>query len=790
MKESFTHKALRWVEPIIFGRRLITLIVLIGITLVLAYSAAGTHISAGYQKTIPLDHPYMQVFKEYYDEFGGANTVIVALTQKDGSSIYNKKFLTKLKKVTDAVFFLPGIDRARVMSIFTPNVQYAEVIEGGLSGSTVVPADYEPTQAMFNRIRDNVSKASIIGRLVSNDQTAALVTGELIDVDPVTGKPLDYQKVSHQLEKIRAKFETDNIRVRIIGFAEVVGNITDAAAEVVTFFLITLVLTTLLLWLYVGSFKLAFLPMGCSVVAVIWEFGLLTLCGYGLDPFAILVPFLVLAVSVSHGVQFVNSWVGEVDKGTDNYGAALETFRRLAIPGTTALITDVAGFLTIYLINIEVIREMAINAAFGVAAIIITNKMLMPIWLSYIKIKDIEAFRKKQLRRERMGDAAWRLIAKQTRTVPAVVTLLICTLLLGFSVYKYQDVQIGSTKSGVPELRPNARYNRDARAIDNKFAIGNDILKVIAEGKPDACIDYNVMHTIDRFAWTMDNTAGVQGSMSLLSYAKLVYAGLNEGRLNAERLPRNHFALAQASALVPTTTGLLNKDCSAMAVFLFTQDHKATTISHIVEAVKQFQTNYGNDDVRFRLATGNVGVMAATNEVIKSKELEIVFWVYAVILLFLWLSFRTLSGMLCVALPLSLVSMMTYALMAMFGIGMKVATLPVVALAVGIGVDYGIYIYSVLSDGLRRGLPLEEAFYNTLHHTGKAVVFTGIALGLGVATWLFSDLQFQVDMGLLLIFMFTANMFGAILVMPALARFFAYQETKKNADSIVGKTRL
>ena len=172
--------------------------------------------------------------------------------------------------------------------------------------------------------------------------------------------------------------------------------------------------------------------------------------------------------------------------------------------------------------------------------------------------------------------------------------------------------------------------------------------------------------------------------------------------------------------------------------------------------------------------------MAATNEVVKEQELQVVGYVYIVILLFMWLSFRTLCGVACVVLPLSLVSSLAYAVMASLGIGLKVATLPVVALAVGIGVDYGIYIYSTLIDGLGRGRTLEEAFYDTLHKTGKAVIFTGIALGGSVSTWLLSDLQFQADMGILLVFMFTANMFGAILVLPALARFMVKHETFKD----------
>ncbi|MGB1557534.1 MAG: efflux RND transporter permease subunit [Oceanococcaceae bacterium] len=767
-KRSWTDRILAVIEPLVYGQRLLMLAILIGLTLFFGWQASQTRVDAGFDKSIPLEHPYMVTLKKYQQDFGGGNTVLVSLIQDDGD-IYNEKFLAALKAATDEVFFLPGVDRSRVSSLFTPDVRFTEVVEGGFAGGNVIPAEYQPTQEMFDLVRSNVGKAGIIGRYVTTEQNGAMIFAELLETDPVTGEKLDYRVVAKNLEAIRGMFEKDGIKVHIVGFAKVIGDVTDAAAEVVFFFVLALLMTAALLWLYTASFKLSMVVLVCSLVAVIWEFGLLTVAGFGLDPFAILIPFLVLSVSTSHGVQYVNAWVGEVDKGAEPFDASLETFRRLAIPGTTALITDVAGFATIYLIPIDIIREMSINAAFGMLAIIITNKVLAPIWLTYVNIPNMEEFRKKQLKREEMGDGLWRFLAKVTRPVPALMVIMVSAATLGFSLYKYQDLQVGDSQEGVPELRPDSRYNQDSRAIVNNFAIGVDILKVIAEAPPESCIRYPIMEEIDRFAWHMDNTQGVSSTISLPQVAKMVNGQFNEGTPNMAVLPRNKYVMVQAITPIPTSSGLLNPDCSAMAVLIFTEDHRAETIKRIVAEVKEF--NDSAEHVNFALATGNVGVMAATNEVVKEQELQVVGWVYVVILVFMWLSFRSVCGVLCVVLPLSLVSAMAYAVMAMLGIGLKVATLPVVALAVGIGVDYGIYIYSTLLDGLSKGKTLEESFYDTLHRTGKAVIFTGIALGGSVSTWLLSDLQFQADMGILLVFMFTANMFGAILGIPALARF-------------------
>ncbi len=841
-----TDRILRIVEPIIYTKRHLTHWILIVLTVLFMVQTARLQPDAGWLKSVPLTHPYMEKFREYYRDFGGANTVLFSLIQEDGD-IYNEAFMSQLQKATDDVFFTPGVDRARVMSLFTPNVNYVENVEGGLAGATVIPPDYEPTPEVLEKVRSNVAKAQVIGRLVTNDQRGAMIMAELLEIDPTTGEKIDYRKVGSYLEELRAKYEKDGIKVHIIGFAKIVDDMTKASLEVAGFFGLTLLLTGLLLWAYCGSFKLSLIPLGSSIVAVIWEMGILRSVGFGLDPFAILVPFLILAVSVSHGVQYVNAWVDEVHLGKSSYDASLITFRRLAIAGTIALLTDIAGFATIYLIEIQIIQEMSLNAVFGGIAIIVANKMFVPIWLTMVKLKDVNSFIARQNARDAVLDKTWWWLSGVTKLPVASVILLCCAVLAGWAYWAKDGLQIGDALKGVPELRPDSRFNQDFNAITDNFEIAVDIFKVIAESQPNGCIDYELMDQVDRFAWKMENTEGVQSTLSLLTFAKLVYQGLSEGRLNALVLPRNKFAMAQATALVPTSTGLLNDDCDALAVYMFTKDHKATTISHIVSEVKKFneanradffartkevdaaycdtkyeafqkvkaanvkvfslvdkpdtpsevtnaaaaerdqlQSEYEKFDkncpVNFALATGNVGVMAATNEVIKEQESRVVIMVYVVILILLWFSFRDWRAIVCIVVPLALVSEMGYGVMASLDIGMKVATLPVLALAVGIGVDYGIYVFGVMSGALGEGKSLRRAYFETLRGTGKAVIFTGLTLGAAVTTWLMSELQFQIDMGKLLLFMFTANMFGAILVLPSLA-VFLYPKAAKSTDA-------
>ncbi|MDZ7843021.1 MAG: MMPL family transporter [Gammaproteobacteria bacterium] len=754
----------------IFEHRRTVIVVFLIMTVVMAWFATQLRIDAGFTKQLPKDHPYMETFLEYRDEFGGANRILIAIMTRQGD-IFTPEFFDTLKQATDEVFFLPGVNRSSVTSLFTPNVRFTEVVVGGIAGGNVVPADFEPTEEGLREVRRNILKAGIVGRLVASDFTGALISAELLEFDPDTGEPLDYAAVARQLEeKIRGPFSShqgEQYDIHIIGFAKMVGDITEGAGRVVMFFFIAFVVTALLILVYASSWRITGLILACSLLAVVWQLGLLPLLGFGLDPMSILVPFLVFAIAVSHAMQMVSAARAEIYLGSDFEEAARKAFRRLLLPGTVALASDTIGFIAILLIDIGIIREMAITASLGVAMIILTNLFLLPVLLTRLKFHD--EYRSRLEKRARAFGMLWRFLARTTTTRGSVLVLVLAAGLLAVGLWRGTDVAIGDLHAGVPELRPDSRYNQDTIAITAQFEIGVDVMSVYAETEPQGCIDYGVMRAIDDFSWWMENVEGVHATMALPKAAKSINSGWNEGSLKWYVLPRNQAAMVQATSPVDTNSGLLNGDCSVMPVLLYTTDHKATTIDRIVEEVKRYEAGNGQDSPRFRLAGSIVGVWAATNEAVEAAQFPILFYVFAAIIILCLVSFRSVAGTLCIVLPLGLVSLLAYALMNTLEIGLKVNTLPVVALGVGIGVDYGIYIFSRFQSLLKEGATLTEGFFTTLAISGFGVIFTGCALAIGVATWIFSPLQFQADMGVLLTFMFIMNMLGAILLLPALA---------------------
>ena len=757
-------------ERLFFGHRALLLAFLALVTLVMGAFAARLHMSAGFGKQLPLGHEYTETFVKYKDVLFGANRLVVVVRARQGD-IWTPKALQRLNEVTAALTYLPGVDRRTVTSLWTPNTRVMQVTEEGYEARDVIGGDVTPDKLdtpLIARIRDNVIQGGYVGSLVATDFSGSMVTAELLDADPRTRQPTDYIALGPQIERdLRAKFEDADIEIQIIGFAKQISDIAEGARGVLLFFGLAIALTALAVYWYCRSWIFTAATLLCSMVSLIWQFGSLQLLGFGLDPLAVLVPFLVFAIGVSHGVQQVNYIAREISAGKSVFDAARVSFGGLLVPGTMALVTAFVGFATLLLIPIPMIRELAITASLGVAYKIVTNLVMLPVVVSYVRPGPEYGARMQILRQRR--EQLIGVLARVAEPSVAQWIVLAGISVLGLAIWQSRDRHVGYVQPGAPELRESARYNRDAVDIASRFSVGLDVLTVVHETEADSCYDYRKMAYIDDLAWDLSNTNGVIGTAALPTLVKFGSVGFNEGNPKWLDLPRDTRSMASFIGLVGEGSGLYDPRCTVLPINVFLADHKADTIKGVIEVAKRYRQERHLDGVSVRLASGNAGVQAATNEVLESTELPMMLYVYATIIVLVYLTYRDWRAVLACCAPLTVATFIGYWFMKALDIGLTVATLPVMVLAVGIGVDYAFYIYNRLQTYLADGMPLLSGFRQALAETGIATVFTAITLSVGVATWVLSPLKFQADMGLLLAFMFMLNMLMAITLLPAIA---------------------
>ncbi|CAD5107432.1 efflux RND transporter permease subunit [Zestomonas carbonaria] len=789
---DFDRRSGNLLERLVFNHRLLFVLVMASLTLLLGYQAATRlELRPSFEKMIPHGQPYIQNFLENRQSLRGLGNSVRVVVENTRDDIFDPEYLEVLKQVNDELFLAQGVDRAWMKSLWSPAVRWTEVTEEGFQGGPVMPDGYAGRPEDIEQLRQNINRAGIVGSLVASDFKSSMLVVPLLDRATASGQGIDYHQFSRLLEeRLRDKYEFPGdsrarqagedgggqYKIRVIGFAKLVGDLIDGLIQVMMFFGLAVLTSLAIIYLYTRCVRSTLLVVACSLTAVVWQLGIVAWLGYAIDPYSVLVPFLIFAIGVSHAAQKMNGIMQDIARGTHKLVAARYTFRRLFLAGVTALLADAVGFAVLMLIDIPVIQDLAITASIGVAVLIFTTLLMMPVALSYVGVGRKAAERALRIdtnaAAHRGFGHVWDFLDRFTTRRWATGAVLVAALMGLGGFWVALQLQIGDLDSGAPELRADSRYNRDNAYITSHYALSSDLFAVMVKTPPEGCLNYQTLVLADRLAWELQQHPGVQTTVSLVNAVRQITAGTFEGNPKMNSLQRNqnvlNYAAQQASVNTPE---LFNTDCSLMPVIAFLKDHKAQTLDEVVAIAERFARENSTPEHQFLLAAGNAGIEAATNIVVREANRTMLFYVYLAVILFCLITFRSWRAALVALLPLVLTSILCEALMVVMGIGVKVATLPVIALGVGIGVDYALYLLSVQLHYQRQGLSLSDAYKNAVAFTGRVVALVGITLAAGVVAWAWSPIKFQADMGILLTFMFLWNMLGALILIPALSHF-------------------
>ena len=791
--QDFDRNSGTFLERLIFNNRLWVVVLCALITAVLGWRATHLRINAEFEKMIPQSHPYIQNYFAHKDALKGLGNSVRIVVETQHGDIFDADYLDVLRKVNDAVYLIPGVDRAMMRSIWMPSVRWSEITEDGAQGGPVMPANYDGSAASIQKLKTHLMAANVIGDLVGRDFKSSMVVVPLLDRYADTGQPLDYERLSATLEHdIRdaaqatpAGKTTGPYRVRIVGYAKLVGDLIDGLGQVLDFFGISALIACALIYLYTRDWRSTVLLVVTSICGVIWLLGLLQLLGYSLNPYSILVPFLVFAIGISHGAQKMNGVMQDIGRGTHRYVAARYTFRRLFMAGLTALLTNVVGFAVLMIIDIPVIRDLALATSLGVLILIFTKLCFIPVALSYIGVSARAAQRSLNQDDGKPGvlGRIWGVLDRCCEKRYAV-PLVVFSLLIGVAAatVSLTRLRIGDLDAGAPELRPESRYNRDAAYIDGNYALSSDQFAVIVTTPPEGMRSYESLVDQDRLVWQLRQLPSVLSTYSVPELVRQMTFASYEGHPKWLTVPRGADAISNSMASVANyNSSLISGNYAVAPLVAYLKDHRADTLSAVVQVVQTFAAKYDTPERKFLLAAGPAGIEATTNIVVKQANYRMLALLYAAVIALCFITFKSWRAVVVAVVPLLITAFLCEALMVALGIGVKVATLPVIALGVGVGVDYALYLLSVQLVAQRNGMSLADSYNVALQFTGKVVALIGVTMAAAVVLWAFSPIKFQADMGILLTFMFLWNMMGALVLIPALSYFLLGDRRKARA---------
>ena len=777
--------------------RVFTLTMLLGITVVFGFGILKMGFYTQFMELFPKKHPYVQIHQQFIEYFGGANNATIVLEVKKGD-VFNPATLGKIIRIQEAVERIPGVNPYQIYSIASPRVVETVEIPGGYKTGRLMQTVPDTDEQMAD-LKTTVFTNEAFGLYVSTDLKALKLQGTFIE------SRIDYKTLFDAFMKIVAEEEDGNHNVYLAGEPVLYGWVYHHVSDIAVIFLVSCIILAVLLFFFMGRQPAWWIPLVSAVLSSIWGLGMSGFLGYQFDPLIIVVPFLLTARAMSHGVQWLNRFDTEFRRLKNVKEASHVTGIQLFNPCVIGVVTDACGVLIVALIPIPILQHLAILGFFWGMSVIFTVAIFNPVFISFLPLKPeaVKAAPHWTVLTRMMTGLAKFSITKQAKWI--LVTGSIFILFLGINAFT--RVPIGDTHPGSPVLWPDSHYNRSVAAINQRFS-GMEQIYVQVHGNPDTMVNLflpDTLRAMDGLKNDLmakgDVVFGYSSADVIRTFNRLVHG--NDPKYDI--IPDTPDEVYQLLTIFYMDAAPEDIDKYMAPGFedanvrLFLKDHKGDTLKNVISDMNHWIDSPGSriifpsmedpekmiQAVEFKPAGGLGGILAAANELIERAN----HWLVGGILVFIFLCcttiYRSMFAGFIFILSLVLANFVSFWYMSIKGIGLNINTVPVVSLGVGLGVDYGLYIVSRIKELVVSGQTWEKSIVEGVRTTGRAVFYQAVMMSASVYFWWFSPLRFQAEMGFLLAILMMVNMFVGILLLPSLIHIFKPKFISRDISEIV-----
>ncbi len=764
----------------------VTVLMSIGTLFFVWYVATRLTIFTNFIDLYPPKHPYIQMYYKYRSLFGTSNVLLMAVEATNGDLFSDPEIIQKVDRLTkDLLRNIPGVNGEQVISITHPKLK--TTLTSG-SGIKVVPLTYprlprDQEELEFFRKKIYTTEG-VRGLFVAEDDSATLITAGFWE------EHFDLGGMWKAVQEIVAREEADGkVKIYVSGPPILYAYFNESIPSMGYVLIATSVAIMLLLWFYFRTIVGVVIPALSGVMSAIWGLGFAGLCGFTVDPLVLVVFVLISARALSHSVQSMERYHEEYHRLGDKDQAIIASYMNLFSPAMVSIVCDSLATLTIAVASIPLMQKLAFIGAFWVVSIFISVITLHPIILTFIdppkddplagtRFSDkVYAFFTKIMLVCAQGSWRWRIVG-------------VFSGIMVFAVYFSQQLSIGDTEIGKALLYDRHPYNVAFAKVNEKF-VGASQLVIIAEGKkPEAIKSAETLNQLDKFQRYMEQGPGAGGSITATTLLKKIFRTFREGDPKWEMLPTRDDFVGQLFFLVTSGTRrgdmdrFFSPDYSNATISVFYRSYSNSVIHGAIERAKNYirDNTHPDDSVRYLLAGGMFGILAATNEEVEWSSKVAVPLLFLTVFILSLITYQSVVGAIIVMIPSVIAHPLSEAVMYLAGIDFNINSLPVAAIGIGIGIDYGYYVLSRIVEEFEVVRDFDEANRRALETTGKAIIFTGTTLGVSVLFWLFHPLKFEAQMALLLVLLLTFQLIGALILIPAVVSLVKPKFAVRQAD--------
>lgn len=759
-------------------------LLLIGITIFMGYWAMHLPIATRFEDLFPAQHPNTLLYRKFRRQYGGAQTLVLMVRVKKGD-IFNFKTLHDIQDITGEVDKLFGVNHNEVFSLASYRVVYARALPGELVSTPFMYPKVPETQTQIDDLKTIVhTNREQLAALVTQDDKGALIVASFNE------RGLDYKALFDGVQEIIHEHQDGNTRIYASGAVMFSGWGYHYLPRIQMIFVLSTALMLLILYLSLGRYSGWWTPMLTGIFSAIWGLGFVSLMGFNFDPIMLVIPFIMTARDLSHGIQWQGRYYDELGRTRDKIEACVATADLMLMPGILAIVTNIAGIIFITVGNIPVLSQIGIGGAVWMGASVAMVFVFQPILISYLprpELRDRSLLNRVVnsgliARFRNLADGL--VMAPIVRGIPRTVLIAVGVSALIVGIAAERRVSIGYQTAGTPIYKADSKINQDTAEI-SKFVptnIGWIVLETPEYPSSQSGVGIDTLRMSDdltNYLMSRGDVVAVSGFSSLASkpmnmllhYGQPKYYALPDTNQLSASLWGFFFAATapgEAESYFAVAQSMTNS-----CIRLLLPDHTYTRLKRLRADLDRFirervTADPGLNKVKLRYLGGEAGLYLATDDVIGRLNVINLSLTLAAIGLGCAIVFRSLVAGVLFALSCIAANFVAFVYMNLHNIGLTVDTLPVISLGIGLGVDYGIYTVARIRDEVIGGLTLNEAITRGLRSTGAWVFSTFAVMVGGMLAWVFSPLLFHSEMSVLLILLMSTNLIVGVLILPAL----------------------
>lgn len=743
-------------------------VIIVAIALITAFFAyfavTGFKIENPTDRLLQKDLPSKKFYDRFSEMFGRDEIILIVIKNKDG--VYGDDFIASVEEI---ITHVGGLNE----KIITADSSSEKNPIRKIVGISTLKISYDKMKADFDerkaksRFFRNIQFPSFESAIGSTPLFVKNFVSEDGKATAITVFVQSHQeKVVEGIEKIiESAKQKHGWEIYQIGTPVIMRKVVQSARnDLQKLSGITVVIVAVTLYLCFRRFRGVILPMFACGAAFIWTLGLMGLTGTSLTMVTLTIPTLIIAIGNAYALHVVTHFMEDSSGGGDKKAILTNALSQLTLPIFLTVATTLAGFASLAMNQIEMIREFALLACFGLTTVFIMAMTLVPAFLAILKMP-------KPYRQKSSVSFVEGFLAKLTSFSinKRKVVYLLMAILLGVSFYGISRIQVGTAVIEFFKKNDPIRMNFDdvSRTLAGTYPFN---LVLISKNK-GYFKNIEVLQRIDKLQEYLGKMPGIDKTIAITDYIKTA----NKAQMKPQIIPETQDEIDKIIADFPRLLGgdmsdvymAVTPDFSAVNVFCRTAFSGTKEFVFAENKVLDYCRKNFSKDLEIQVS-GLPIVIAHSADAITRGQVKSLSLAFISIFIIMTLLFMSIKVGIVAMIPNMVPVLVNFAVMGLFKIPLSSATSMIASIGLGIAVDDTIHLLAKYNSEFKKDWNKERSIRTTILSVGQPIIFAAITVGLGFTALIFSSFQPTMLFGILMVVMMTAAIIGSMIVLPAL----------------------